>query len=499
MSKVFNHLQDQFNVTFLEAPIDYGPNYYEDWTSRQNGTIMPPSPGVFGYIFNYDYAGNELAYEVKVEWREITKWLARQMPDWQITHRSRSAVVAASPLRVAEDMQRNARVKEWLPTFDGYSLSDSTSEVLYQLILDRTLEYLDFNPHWIDHYVREHERSSMGGGFKWRDAFSMSDDEWRRFFEMTKSFIERLKLNPGKFLNILYYTGLRARSPSLDSFRDTYTGTIDRSRVIDFHPALSSWNVFLPDKKTWYAKILQEVEQMFHVVPEFHYPYVEGGNVYLTVNELFHSGLNYRAMDGKSWDGSVGVILGKAFHPMLLYSHGLYTLGSGIALTSLLGTIANVIVNRDRNGVMVILGDDMNYWYKTETKVNVPWIEEEPMDTFSRSILGASFYDPEKPRTTGLKVMSDRAEKAMPLNLVSRAGMLPVSAKRDPREVSTWVGMYLGYYGDDTLINQLKKTKLEEFDFIAPSQIVSDLVEKNPDVDAFAWAEQQGVKNLIVV
>jgi hypothetical protein len=499
MKQVFDMLQQELTSVLLENPIDYGSDYYNSWITRQNGTIMPPSPGVQGYILNYDFAGNELAFELRVEWREVAKWLFRTIPSWQVTHRSRTAVIAASPLRVPEDMKRNARVMDWMPTFSEFSLDDSASETVYDLVLGKTLEYLDFNKQWISHYITEHEASSMGGGFHWRDTFSMSEDQWRKVFDLTVEFVEKLRANPGKFLNIQYNSGLRARSPSADNFSDVYTGIIDRSRIINFHAALSIWNVFLPNKKDWYADILHEVESLFSVTPTIHYPFTEGGGIYLTVSELFHSDLNFKAMDGKSWDGSVGVILGNAFKPLLLYSHGLYTLGSGIALTSLLGTIANVIVNRKREGEMVILGDDMNYWFKRETRINVPWIEEEIGDTRSRSILGAAFFDPDKPVTTGLKVMSDRADKAKPLNLTDRMGMIPVSVKRDPREVSIWAGMYLGWYGDDTLINQLKRTKLENLDFVAPSKIINDLVTEHPDIDPFAWAEREGVKNLVVV
>jgi hypothetical protein len=195
----------------------------------------------------------------------------------------------------------------------------------------------------------------------------------------------------------------------------------------------------------------------------------------------------------------VGLILGKAFRPMMVYMRGTYMLPSGIAATSLLGTIASVLVNKDANGVMITLGDDQNHFVKGKLSgiPRVPWIEEQPMDSKTNTILGASFWKPEAPRLTGFKVMSDRADKALPLLLSRDLRFIRSQPRRDPRERAAWLGMFLGYYGDGTLISRLRKEKIETQDYFAPRLTIQALVDDENE-DVFGWAEREGVKKLIV-
>jgi hypothetical protein len=266
-----------------------------------------------------------------------------------------------------------------------------------------------------------------------------------------------------------------------------------------FHPFLSLWNIFLPDKKSWYSAILKDVEDMFQVRSKNFYPYMEGGGIYSKASELFEEGYTMHAFDGKAWETSVGILLGKAFHPLMVYLRGIYGLPSGIAVTSLLGTIANVIVNKNVDALAIMLGDDMNFFSKGKLSgvPRVPWIEEQPIDTKTRTILGASFWKPEAPRLTGFKVMSDRADKMIPIRLLREWDTRSSEPKRDPRERAAWFGMYLGFYGDGTLISRLRKQKIEQQDFFAPNQTIQQLVD-DPGVDPFAWAETLGVKKLLV-
>lgn len=499
MTEVARFIQGELAASYAKTPTDYTDLYTQQFASRENGTIMPPSPGVIGYDLTYQYTGFAVNFDLKVNWHPSVHWLMDQVEPWQVTHRSRTAVLAASPLRVAENEKRLANIMEWRSTFNDFSLSDSESLSLYHLVLDRTLEYMKFDQDWIKHYIKEHLGSSLGGGYKWKDTLSMDFGEWKEIYDSTRENIELLKVHAGDFLDIVYNHGLRARSPDMTSFSNEFSGEVERTRIVMFHQYLSLWNVFIPDKKAWYGKILSDVESMFAVNPKVLYPYTEGGEIYLRASELLQDGYQLVAYDGKSWESSVGLILGKAFHPMMVYMRGIYGLPSGIAATSLLGTIASVLVNRNSNGVMITLGDDQNHFVKGKLKgiPRVPWIEEQPMDSKTNTILGASFWKPEAPRLTGFKVMSDRADKALPLLLSSDVRTMRSQPRRDPRERAAWLGMFLGYYGDGTLISRLKKEKIEEQDFFAPRLTIQSLVD-DTSVDVYAWAEREGVKKVVI-
>jgi hypothetical protein len=325
--------------------------------------------------------------------------------------------------------------------------------------------------------------------------------EWQAIYESTRENVELLRQHPGDYLDIVFNHGSRARSPDMPSFSDRFTGEIERTRIVMFHQYLSLWNAFLPNKQLWYQEIIADVENMFDVNSTNHYPFVEGGQIYVTASDLLADGYKMHAYDGKAWESSVGIILGKAFNPLMIFMGGISMLPSGIALTSLLGTIASVIVNKHSNSTMIILGDDQNHFIKEGSGLHgvprVPWIEEQPMDSKTATILGASFWNPLMPRLTGFKVMSDRADKQLPLLLTGEKQFINVSPKRDPREIAAWIGMFLGYYGDGTLVSRLKKEKITDRDFFAPSATIQSLVD-DPALDPYSWAEREGVKKLLV-
>jgi hypothetical protein len=369
------------------------------------------------------------------------------------------------------------------------------------MFFDRIRSYLSFDRTYITKFARDRPRSSLGEGWKWTQAMQMPIEEWRAWFDLVSANIEDLMVNPYKYANIRWNTGLRARANPIPSFKDVYEDKIERTRIIQFHPYLSPINVFIPGKKEAFAKILEDVMAYLNVQGTFHFPYVEGGDIYLKASQLFQAGYNFKALDGKSWEASVGTLMGPAFTPLMMHLDGVDVLPSGGFHTSIVGTIANVVQNKDLQGELIVLGDDMNYFYKGKSNIKrVPWVEEDPGDTKHRYILGTSYeVDPRRPRLSGLKVMSDRASKMIPFNFSEGSGQQAVVRRRDPRQISTWAGMYLGWYGDDSLLNQLRKFKIEDRDYFSPSEIMEELIEGEADIDPFAWAERMGVKDLVVV
>ena len=114
-------------------------------------------------------------------------------------------------------------------------------------------------------------------------------------------------------------------------------------------------------------------------------------------------------------------------------------------------------------------------------------------------ILGVG-YNPDtySPRVYGLKAQSDRADKAIPFHLDhDQFTSTNVKGKATPQETSLWIGLYLGYYGDGTLLEALGSQQIQKRDYFAPSELL-DQMTRGRDADmAFAWAEREGVKKIV--
>lgn len=499
MSEIGQYILGQINPTYTTEPIDYTTAYENDWANRKSGTVMPPSPGVDEYTIWYSLEQDILYYKLTVKWRPATLWLAKQLPEWQIVNRSRTAVISASPLRVYENRKRLNSAIGWSDKLKQQSMTERESHEIFQIKMDTTLKYLEFDEEYIAHYIREHSTSSIGEGYRWGQMTSLSTEEWSTFFESTKRNIELLSQNEGRYYDKIWRTGVRARSPGMEHFGNTFKGEIDRSRVITFDVIRSSPNVFIKNKKSWYGEILSKTEDVLDVKPKVYYPYVEGGRIYTIASDLFKDGYTFYARDGKSWDASAGIILGPSFRPELIYMRGISIIGTGAFDTSLDVTIANLANSRNMIGEIIMLGDDNNQFVNGSTGFkDVPWVEEQAADTKYKYILGVSFADADKPTLMGLKAMSDRADKSKPVNYRVPEDQFTEPGKHSPQEIDTWIGMYLGLFGDDTLINKLKKEPLEDMDYLAPSKIMEDIVKKSTGSHSLAIAEREGIKKLVM-
>jgi len=259
--------------------------------------------------------------------------------------------------------------------------------------------------------------------------------------------------------------------------------------------------MFIPNKAAWYASVLQEAKKVFNVQGTWYWPYVEGGGIYLIAQKLFAE-LPFRANDGKAWEASVGLILGKAFNCYMYYADGLPILPSGITFTSMYGTLAMMIANRntDPNGNYINLGDDLNYYGKL-SDISSPIVEFQPEDTSDLYMLGVSYKKSlAAPRVIGLKATADRSTlaKSLPLKKLGREEPIPLDRKLDERIVVAWAGLPLGRFGKRTLIESLKGIPPGEY--ISPGELLEQHTEEKAieDIDPFAWAEEFGVKKLFV-
>lgn len=488
-----------------QQPTDFSNQYYNDWLGRRNGTLMPTSPGVDWYHASYFYNDfkNTLDYTIRIKWKPIVHWLIDRIEPWQVTHRSRGAVLAFSPLRHTEQLNKVQRIKEWYNLIEGYRLSDHESYRLYDAFMSMTLDAMELDFDWIAKYIRKHESSSIGGGYKWRDLYGWKRTDWRSVYNNAKLMIENMRQRPGHWVNVKWGTGLRARASSLSGAESETHGTLDRSRIIQFHPVMSMLNIFLPHKKEYFSKVLKYTEEMLRVRADFYYPYVEGGNIYGIVHDFYTEGLQVNALDGKTWEATVGLLMGPAFSTLMMYIDGVPMLPSGGWHTSIVGTMANVVQNRKTKGNIVALGDDMSVFTKNGVKSNVPWVEEDPLDTKYKVTLGIAFgRDIDNPGITGLKAMSDRAKKSVPIRVdaFTLEGETAVTSSKTMQETALWAGLYMGRFGDKSLIEILKGIDVGARDYISPGEIMDEIVsgqQNTPVKDPFAWAEELGVKKVI--
>lgn len=264
-----------------------------------------------------------------------------------------------------------------------------------------------------------------------------------------------------------------------------------------FHPMMSLWTVFIPQKAAWYAETLKKVEQVIHLEPEVHYPYVMGGQIYILAKEYFDQGLRFQANDGKAWDSSVGLLVGKYCRPFLINFQGYPMMPTGETFTSLLDTVASLIAIRRQKGKWIVLGDDMNSWGGTDPKV--PYIERQPADTKYKWILGVRFdIDPDRPRISGIKMSMDRSTTMIPTPMIPYSPHEQIVArKRDPRTRVAWAGLFHGWFGGKSLIDALAETPPGEY--ISAGELIERRVEEEVGtMDPYAWAEELGVKKVFV-
>jgi hypothetical protein len=453
--------------------------------------------------YYYNDLTNVIEYDVKIRWKPIVTWLAKQVEPWQITHRSRAVVMAFSPLRVTEQMKKVNQIKEWHSAIQEYALTEVESYSLYDTFMQITLDAMELDHEWIRKYIGKHSTSSIGGGYKWRDLYGWSKNDWEDVYSNAKGMLESMKERPGQWINVKWNTGLRARSAPLDGVQDHVFGELDRTRIIQFHPVLSLLNVFLPHKKDYFQKALNATEQLVGTPATFHYPYKEGGHIYDTINQLYNNGYQLNALDGKTWEATVGELMGPAFTTLMMFVGGIPMLPSGGFHTSVVGTMANVVQNRKTSGHIVALGDDMSIFTKNGTRSRVPWVEEDADDTLHKVTLGVSYgKDIDNPRITGFKAMSDRAKSsiAIRVDMLTLSDSMVVQGKKTMQETALWAGLYLGRFGDKSLIEILRGIDTGSRDYISPGEIIEQIVsgeETTPKVDPFAWAEELGIKKLI--
>jgi len=496
VTRVYEYLLGHSRLPLVpDAPDSYG-TLVSDWITRNRGTIMPPGPSVESYHLEWisDMVG--LEYTVDVKWAKHMDWLSRAVEPWQISNRSRDVAIADPHLQPVELDHRIAVVLESLPSYGKVKASPSQSRRLYEAVLHNTLKFMHYSPEWKNEYIKDHIGSSMGEGIQWVRAREVQDNEWLDLLSIHRDNINNMIEHPGYGNALRFFTGIRSRPNSLPGFRNTYHGTIERSRIIGFHPALSQWTVFIQQKAAWYKAILEETEEIMGVQGEYIYPYTVGGQVYLKFAALLEDKLPFQAYDGKAWEASIPQILGSDFNPFLFKTGPISQLPSGITVTSLLDTMASIVTTSRHKGKFVILGDDVNYFGYDD--LSTPFEAYQPEDTKHRYFLGM-VYDPvvNMPRITGFKVTQDNASKRIPFptSQVEQEDDFTLES-RDARDRVVHAGLYLGHVGEGTLLTAV--SKIDPNVFASPQENIQRVTGdyRAKGFKAYTWAERLGVDNL---
>jgi len=282
-------------------PIDMRPAFEFDMTHRKSATYMPPAPLVSSFTGNLSYDWDlEVAHvDLDVNYIYPFKQIMNDIDKWQWYHRSRAFTLGVPRLQVREIAHRIDRVSKALPYIDKYRIPLRTQLELYTMMIEKTLAYMTYSPEWITSYIHEHEYSSLGEGHKWYEAFSVESEFWRHILDNLRNMYEYLLSHPGTYLNIPYKLGVRARSPEIEKLSNHYSLDFDRSRIITFHPQLSTTTAFIPQKAAWYKEVLDEAYRILHADVEVYYPYVLAGNIYTKFRDQFQKQPTFQAADAR--------------------------------------------------------------------------------------------------------------------------------------------------------------------------------------------------------
>jgi len=213
-----------------------------------------------------------------------------------------------------------------------------------------------------------------------------------------------------------------------------HSGYIERSRVVLFHPALSSWFAFLPKEKKplYYKETVMGALDLLEVetTGEYLSPLWDGGKIYERVADSLQGGApitiglgddynvidedgQLHAIDGSTWDSFAGMINGRGSHWMTTRFGGHNSVPSGLMKTSTDDQIAmarTIDVNQRRTGKMVP--------QMTDSDLIAGVVDFQPADENAKFVLGLTYNlddGPDYPGICGIKLMTDDADSFRPL------------------------------------------------------------------------------------
>jgi len=336
-------------------------------------------------------------------------------------------------------------------------MPSKTSEAILGAKKRATLEGLKVDPQYISHYISEHKDSSILPGVKWSQLPTPDEDLgfWRKCLDLIKGNLEQYAFSEGYRYNGIFNPGARQREDQEVIAGDwSYDLEVTRTRLVLFNPQLSMVGAFLPDKQTWYSKVINATTQELGLSDHLLFPPRDGGDVYSGAAEaladkedttivlgddlnFFKGGKQY-ALDGSNWESSVGTILGEPFYGTKTYFGGNYHVPSGVFDTTLDDTIATLWVRSQLSDAELMAGGIPNV------------METAQADQDLNFMLGLRYVDdPNLPRLQGLKLAVDRAGAH---RIVPRGGVIEVKSSYTEDQRERWYWAYHGLTPDGTPI-----------------------------------------------
>jgi hypothetical protein len=446
-------------------------------------SVMPPSAASLKMRIRADvildgHGKPMITGQVRHEMSQVGKRLMKELPTNQISHRSRVETTFANLTQANEFQKRLVKARDSAETLKSFIMPSDVSKAVHEILLTNMLKRLTFDPEHISAYVNDHKKSSASGGVKWADLPDPFENGewWRNFVDMHRSICEYRLAHPGEFPSFDFNIGGRAR-PEMQTQRNItdYDFESERSRIVMFYPALSTIFAAMPDKKGWYEVVWREICELFGVTRKIYFPPVDGGIVYLKFAEALMGGENFEcilgddynlvkggthvALDGSNWEQTVGMLMGDQCTTAFATFGDQVTLPSGVAETTILGSIALLwlIIQMEKQGIAEIPGI----------------FERQPEDEAVKFFLGLRYLDdPAYPRLQGLKLSTDRADKAVKL-IPSKPTIL--NSKYSTSQALGWYNAYFGLTLDGgSLLDPF--VDVNPGDWMSPSVLIDRLI-----------------------
>jgi len=467
----------------LGTPVDQYDLMSKSFLRQTKLTTSTPTPAVTRSIVSGVLTADPMSGQPRIKGRvmhEMSEWgemLMKELPEDQIGHRSRPATLASGRLQLNELTKRTVGIKSNYQNLLQYSVPSNISHELLSIKRQAALPRLKIDHEWIRHYITEHKDSSIVPGVKWGGLPDPDDDPsfYREWFEIVKAGME-LALDGEHRFDTEFNFGMRARADQkVTANVIDYDLEITRTRIVTFHPCLSTVFLFMPEKKQMYKDVFVRTLDLFDYNRNVLFPPVDGGEVYLAAAAGLHDGEDcdiilgddcnryingtQYAYDGANWETQVGTILGEPFYGTKTHFAGHYHVPSGVWDTTLDDTLATMWVASqflDNKGEVQI--------------ENV--MEREEADENVNFMLGLRYVDdPLEPRLQGLKLSTDKATSSVTL---PRGRMLELTNSYSDEQSLRW---YLGYHGvtpdGDSILSLMGDIDGNEWRSGAVDQIIS--------------------------
>lgn len=457
-------------------------NRYHTLFTKRSGhiSLMEPSPGATRIDLTYYTDGPRLHYDTVIKLTPEGRKLWKELPPLQRNHRSRDIAVAWFKLCSAELYRRVEKYHELKRYIDKVRIPDRLSHAISNIILEKTYEYMTIDWDWFKKYANEHWRSSILPGYKWANFYMDSESsDIHELYDTLRHNLQTMYDHGNLYNDVEFNVGIRARSLGLEGAN--YTGEtvttsqdVDRSRIIQFHPSMNMYTAFIPDKVRWYADMYDEIESYLDLSADVFLPHLMGGAIYPIADALHGTGLKYHALDARSWDSINLDVLGNYSNVFATIVAGTKQLCSGETWTSLIGTVATLVVAQNCPGMQyaIILGDDIGSW---GAKSWPSLMEEDKNDTNLKYLLGLSFME-NRARIVGLRFSTDRASK-MQSARINSGGVNDTFVERpyDPEVSKRWYDLYHGTINDNEILDVF--TGIPGRVYTHPGDIMESLIE----------------------